>query len=117
MKPIPSPLGRILPQRPVDGAVVDVQPNEDFAAVSDILAREGIPFVGLAGAPIDESEYGTSPHAWRMQARANAAAKCLRDKVALSEAAGSCGFFDQAHMSRVFKKVFGVTPGQCSHMH
>jgi AraC-like DNA-binding protein/mannose-6-phosphate isomerase-like protein (cupin superfamily) len=64
-----------------------------------------------------KSDYGMSPHAWRMQARANAAAKCLRDKVPLSDAAGSCGFFDQAHMSRVFKKVFGVTPGQYSHMH
>ena len=64
-----------------------------------------------------KSEYGTSPHAWRMQARANAAAKCLRDKVPLCEAAASCGFFDQAHMSRVFKKVFGVTPGQYSHTH
>jgi len=62
-------------------------------------------------------EYGTSPHAWRMQARANAAAKCLRDKVPLCEAAASCGFCDQAHMSRIFKKVFGVTPGQYSHTH
>jgi AraC-like DNA-binding protein len=44
-----------------------------------------------------------------MQARANAVAKCLRDKVPLCEAAASCGFFNQAHMSRVFKKGFVST--------
>src|SRR5262249_51868678 len=60
--------------------------------------------------------YGTSPHAWWMQARANAAAKCLRDKIPLCEVAVTCGFFDQAHMSRVSKRVSGVTPVQYSHM-
>jgi AraC-like DNA-binding protein len=61
--------------------------------------------------------YGFSPHAWRMQARANEAAKLLRQKKPLATVAGSCGFADQSHLTRVFKKVYGVTPGQYSLMH
>jgi AraC-like DNA-binding protein len=47
--------------------------------------------------------YGISPHAWRMQARANAAARLLSDNAPLADVAGSCGFADQSHMSRIFK--------------
>jgi len=56
--------------------------------------------------------YGISPHAWRMQARANQAAQLLRDRASLADTASSCGFADQSHMTRIFKRVFGVTPGQ-----
>ena len=64
-----------------------------------------------------EKNYGISPHAWRMQARANEAAQLLREKVRLVDVAASCGFSDQPHMARIFKKTFGVTPGQYRLMH
>lgn len=56
--------------------------------------------------------FGISPHGWRMQARANAAARLLLNKESLVDVAAICGFADQAHMARVFRRVFGVTPGQ-----
>jgi AraC-like DNA-binding protein len=55
---------------------------------------------------------GLSPHEWRMQVRAAEAAKLLASCVPLVEIAATCGFTDQSHMGRIFKKVFGVTPGQ-----
>jgi AraC-like DNA-binding protein/quercetin dioxygenase-like cupin family protein len=56
--------------------------------------------------------YGLSPHAWRMQARAGEAAKLLIKKDAISNVAMKCGFSDQSHLTRIFKKVYGVTPGE-----
>jgi AraC-like DNA-binding protein/mannose-6-phosphate isomerase-like protein (cupin superfamily) len=64
-----------------------------------------------------EKHYGISPHAWRMQARANVAAQLLQERMPLVEVAVSCGFADQPHMARIFKKTFGVTPGQYRLMH
>jgi len=61
--------------------------------------------------------FGISPHYWRMQARANAVSALLRDQCSLTDAAYSCGFSDQSHMARVFKKVFGVTPGRYRAIH
>lgn len=64
-----------------------------------------------------EKAFGISPHAWRMQARANEAARLLRAKAHAADAAAVCGFADQSHMNRIFKKVFGITPGQYCTMH
>ncbi|HEV7371606.1 AraC family transcriptional regulator [Arenibaculum sp.] len=64
-----------------------------------------------------KKNFGICPHTWRLQQRANEVARLLRSRVRLIDAAGACGFSDQSHMARVFKKVFGVTPGQYGSMH
>lgn len=51
-----------------------------------------------------------------MQIRASEAARLLTEHVPLVDVAAMCGFTDQSHMGRIFKKVFGVTPGQYSLM-
>ena len=56
--------------------------------------------------------FGISPNRWRMQLRANEVARVLRKSGSLADVSIDCGFSDQAHMSRTFKRVFGVTPGQ-----
>jgi AraC-like DNA-binding protein len=35
---------------------------------------------------------------------------------AISNVAMKCGFSDQSHLTRIFKKVYGVTPGEYSLM-
>ncbi|RED49684.1 AraC family transcriptional regulator [Aestuariispira insulae] len=56
-------------------------------------------------------EMGMTPHAYVINRRVEAARGLLKNGVTLSAAALDCGFYDQAHFSRIFKRVVGVTPG------
>ena len=56
---------------------------------------------------------GTSPHEYVLQQRLERARTMLsRTNASLLEIAGCCGFADQSHMNRVFRKRVGQTPGQ-----
>lgn len=54
---------------------------------------------------------GVSPHSYQIQKRIAQVQKLLRTGISLADASFACGFFDQSHMSRAFKKVVGITPG------
>lgn len=54
---------------------------------------------------------GFPPHQWVMRARIRNAQKLLAaGDLPLSGVAVSCGFSDQAHLTRVFKAIVGITP-------
>jgi AraC-like DNA-binding protein len=55
--------------------------------------------------------YGTTPHDWLLQQRAERARGLIRCGAGLCEAAAAAGFADQSHMTRVFTQRFGFTPG------
>lgn len=55
--------------------------------------------------------YGITPHAWLLQRRAEHARRFIQRGDALVMAAASAGFADQSHMTRVFTRQFGFTPG------
>lgn len=55
--------------------------------------------------------HGLPPHAWLLQQRAERARRLVRDGSTLAEAALAAGFADQSHMTRVFSRQFGYTPG------
>ena len=54
---------------------------------------------------------GVSPYAYVVQMRVNRARDLLHQGVGVSEVAYACGFSDQSHLTRVFKKAIGVPPG------
>jgi AraC-like DNA-binding protein len=54
---------------------------------------------------------GLTPHAYLIQRRIEAARALLARGVALADAAAASGFADQSHMTRIFIRTYGVTPG------
>jgi len=55
---------------------------------------------------------GVPPHRWLVEMRVESARELLaKSRVPLAEIAYTCGFADQSHMSRVFGRVVGMSPG------
>jgi AraC-like DNA-binding protein len=58
---------------------------------------------------------GLPPHAYLNQVRVNRARKLLSQGRSIAQVASETGFVDQSHLTRHFKRLLGVTPGQfCS---
>ena len=55
--------------------------------------------------------FGTTPHAWLLQHRAEVARCLIGRGASITDAAASTGFADQSHLTRVFVQRFGFTPG------
>lgn len=58
-----------------------------------------------------EKAYGVPPHAWLVLQRAERARKLIHQGASLAHAATDSGFADQSHMTRIFARQFGFTPG------
>ncbi|MGI5157414.1 AraC family transcriptional regulator [Microbispora sp. CA-102843] len=56
--------------------------------------------------------FGTSPTRFRTMRQLDLARRLLRGGVPPAEAAQLAGFADQAHMSRMFKRAYGLTPAR-----
>ena len=55
---------------------------------------------------------GMTPHLYLNQVRVIEAKRQLAKGMPPAEAALACGFFDQSHMARQFKRIAFVTPGR-----
>ena len=54
--------------------------------------------------------FGLSANAYIVNKRVHRAKKLISDGVDISQAAVDVGFYDQSHLTNVFKKVFALTP-------
>ena len=104
--------------------VSDVIPGADRVAlvVRDRLADELLdpPSLASLAADLDLSRYqllrafrttmGIPPYAWLAQYRVTRARRLLDTGLKPAEVAALVGFADQAHLTRWFRRVLGVTP-------
>ncbi len=58
-----------------------------------------------------DKAYGLTPYAWLLQQRAERARRSICAGSSLADAAADSGFADQSHMTRIFSRQFGFTPG------
>lgn len=58
-----------------------------------------------------EKVYGLTPYAWLLQHRTELARRQICAGASLADAAAASGFADQSHMTRIFSRQFGFTPG------
>ena len=78
-------------------------------SLTQIADAAGLPALRLYRA--FEKSTGMTPHAYQRQARVKLAAKLIRARRPLGEVAFATGFADQAHLTRWFRRMLGVTPG------
>lgn len=109
-----------LPRRPARGGLAPWQErrakeilgaNLDGSVALSALAKE----CGLSASHFSRAfrqTAGLAPHQWLMRRRVEEAKQALRDRrLPLSEVALVCGFADQSHLTRVFSRSVGTSPG------
>lgn len=107
-----------LAARPIGNEHRAVKLAKDYL---DSLPTENVPLKTLARqvdlspfhlSRVFRRETGLSPHTYQILVRLRLAKTLLAEGAPISQAAVDAGFYDQAHLTRHFKRVFGVTPGR-----
>lgn len=77
--------------------------------LDDVAALTGLSPSYFASA--FKASTGLTPHQWQMQQRiARVKERLSAGRSSISDIASACGFADQAHLTRVFKRHSGLTP-------
>ncbi|WNJ93206.1 AraC family transcriptional regulator [Bosea sp. 685] len=63
------------------------------------------------------ASFGTSPYNYLVMRRLDRARAMLRSGLEIADVAAACGFADQSHLTRQFRRAFGVTPGRWRNLH
>ena len=58
------------------------------------------------------AQTGLTPHAFQTNVRINRARELLRTGDPIAQVAAACGFADQPHLTRTFRRAVGITPGR-----
>jgi len=83
---------------------------EDHVGVADLAARLDCDRFHLVR--VFRKATGLPPSSYIRQLRLARALELIRNGGHLAETAHDCGFADQAHLTREFKRIYGTTPGQ-----
>lgn len=107
--------------RPAQATVYDPSAMDRVRDDIEAALRDGVTMAALEGTHgIDRyalarqfrRRFGVSPHRYLVLRRLDCAKAMISAGNALAETAASCGFADQSHMTRHFRKAFGLPPGR-----
>ncbi len=87
------------------------QHAQDNPGVADLAAAAGLSRFHFSR--LFQRSEGTSPAAWLTDLRLRQATRLLRDRdLSVAAIAERCGYVDPAYFCRVFRRTFGVSPGE-----
>jgi len=89
-------------------ALLDDRFSESFT-ISEVASEFGVHPSHLTRA--FTQSYGLAPHQYVLSRRIDLARRMLVEGASPASAAAHAGFFDQAHLTRHFRRVLGTTPG------
>jgi AraC-like DNA-binding protein len=102
---------RSLPPAPVSRAVEILQDDPARAlSLVDLSALVGLSRFHFLRS--FRSATGLAPHAFQVQARLHLARRLILAGQPLAAVAVECGFADQSHLTRLFTRSYGMTPGR-----
>lgn len=87
----------------------------DDPSAAPVTLAEAAQCLGVSAAHLARSfraAYGVAPHAYLIANRVHAARRLLLDGMAPAEVAAEVGFYDQAHLTRHFRRHTAVTPAR-----
>ena len=84
-----------------DGADIDLATLAERAGLNRFQALRSF-----------KKRYGLPPHAYQLCLRVTRARRMLLEGAPPADVAAHCGFVDQSHFNRHFKRIMGVTPMQ-----
>jgi AraC-like DNA-binding protein len=79
-------------------------------SLAELAAHAGLSRFELART--FRAQVGLPPHAFQLDLRIARARALLAAGEPAAAVAATCGFYDQAHLTRVFKRAVGVTPAR-----
>lgn len=88
---------------------LDEQPAADVS-LQDLASIAGISACNLLRQ--FQRSFGLPPHAYQIQSRLRLAQQLIRRGHKILDVALDCGFHDQSHFHRHFKRALGITPGK-----
>jgi AraC-like DNA-binding protein len=107
---------RLLPDRLTDRRPVNFARDYLEAHYSENIALETLATVAGVSpfhlSRLFRAQTGLPPHAYLVHVRVRQAKRLLAQGESISQAALVTGFTDQSHLTRWFKRIMGVTPGQ-----
>lgn len=92
-----------------------IKEHLDAEFVAPIHLKDLAKFVGASPFGVlrlFQAVFGVSPYEYQAELRVQSAKRMLKEGAAIADVAAECGFCDQTHLNRHFRRRLGTTPGQ-----